>query len=198
MKAELDGERTQARNRLRRAALKERDALSFEERRRASVLMTERLLGHQWFYGSDIFLCFVSYGSEIGTHELIREAIRLGKRVYVPKVTHMSEKQEMIFRRLTDMSELAEGYRGIPEPPEKAERYIYDAEEAGRTLLLMPGAAFDRYRNRLGYGKGFYDAFLADKEDLRLRSIAVGFACQTVDEIPVRAGDVRPYQVLCF
>ena len=26
--------------------------------------------------------------------------------------------------------------------------------------MLMPGAAFDRHRNRLGYGKGFYDRFL--------------------------------------
>ena len=62
----------------------------------------------------------------------------------------------------------------------------------------MPGAAFDGYRNRLGYGKGFYDIFRADKDALRRRSIAVGFKCQIVERIPEREGDVKPYQILCF
>ena len=184
--------------RIRRAALRARDALSSDERRRGSLLMTERILGHQWFYCSDIFLCFVSFGSEIDTHELILEAIRLGKKVFVPKVTNVSEISEMNFYRVTDLSELEEGYKGIPEPAGLSEKYEYAAEDAHRTLLLMPGAAFDGFRNRLGYGKGFYDSFLADKEALWLRTIAVGFRCQMVEEIPAREGDIKPCQVICF
>lgn len=186
------------RSSLRQKALKARDALSQEERRRGSLLITERILGHQWFYRSDVFLCFVSYGSEINTHELINEALRLGKRVYVPKVTNASEKAEMRFYRMTNMSELAEGYKGIPEPTGLSEEYIYREAEAEQTLLLMPGAAFDGYRNRLGYGKGFYDRFLADKQALQFRTIAVGFQCQLVDKIPEREGDIRPCQVICM
>lgn len=189
---------TKIRRRIRRMALRARDALSSDERRRGSLLMTERILGHQWFYGSDIFLCFVSFGSEIDTHELILEAIRLGKKVYVPKVTSMSEKTEMNFYRVTDLSELKEGYKGIPEPAGLSEKYKYAAGDAPRTLLLMPGAAFDGFRNRLGYGKGFYDSFLADKETLQQRTIAVGFRCQMVEEIPSREGDIKPCQVICL
>ena len=188
----------QQRQEIRRITLKARDNLSFSERHRASLLMTERILGHQWFYRSEIFLCFVSYGSEIDTHELLSEALRLHKKVYVPKVIQDSEKPQMCFYRLEAMSELTEGYKGIPEPPGTTEEYVYREEDADRTLLLMPGAAFDGYRNRLGYGKGFYDTFLADKEALRLRSIAVGFRCQMVERIPEREGDVKPYQILCF
>ena len=160
--------------------------------------MTERILGHQWFYRSENFLCYVSYGSEIDTHELLEEALRLQKKVYVPKVTRVSEKIEMCFYRLTALSELKEGYKGIPEPPGTSGEYSYRETEAERTLLLMPGAAFDGFRNRLGYGKGFYDSFLADKEALQLRTIAVGFQCQMVEKIPAREGDVKPYQVICF
>lgn len=160
--------------------------------------MTERILGHQWFYGSDIFLCFVSYGSEIATQELLQEALRLGKKVYVPKVTNVSDDSKMHFFRMTDLSELSEGYKGIPEPTGFTEKYEYRAEEAEKTLLLMPGAAFDGFRNRLGYGKGFYDSFLADKEALQLRTIAVGFRCQMVEEIPAREGDIKPCQVICL
>lgn len=186
------------RNSIRQKALRAREALSPEERRRGSLLMTERILGHQWFYGSDIFLCFVSYGSEINTHELIKEALRLGKRVYVPKVTTVSEKSSMRFYRMTNMSELSVGYKGIPEPDGFSEEYIYREEEAEQSLLLMPGAAFDGYRNRLGYGKGFYDNFLADKSALQLRTIAVGFQCQMAEKIPEREGDIKPYQIICL
>ena len=200
------------RRRIRRGALKARDALSSDERRRGSLLMTERILGHQWFYSSDIFLCFVSFGSEIDTNELLREAIRLGKKVYVPKVITSSQKNDMTFYkddmhfyrsdmhfyRVTALSELSEGYKGIFEPTGMSEKYEYRAENASRTLLLMPGAAFDGFRNRLGYGKGFYDAFLADKEALQLRTIAVGFQCQMVEKIPEREGDIKPCQVICL
>lgn len=199
-----DSQVRELRHRLRKEALRARDALGPDEHRRGSLLMTERILGHQWFYGSDIFLCFVSFGSEIDTSELLREAIRLGKKVYVPKVIDLSEKSDMHFcradmhfYRMTALSELSVGYKGIPEPTGMSEKYEYRAEDAGRTLLLMPGAAFDGFRNRLGYGKGFYDSFLADKEALKLRTIAVGFQCQMMEKIPEREGDIKPCQIIC-
>lgn len=187
----------QRRKELRLEVLKVRNALNASERRKGSLLMTERILGHQWFYRSDILLCFASYGSEIDTCELIDEAIRKGKRVFLPKVTNVSEKPEMSFFRLTTLSELSAGYKGIPEPPEIAEKYVFNATEAEHTLMLMPGVAFDAFRNRLGYGKGFYDGFLTGKNALQLRTIAVGFQCQMVERIPERDGDIRPYQVIC-
>lgn len=188
----------QIRQELRRTALEARECLSQKQRRKSSLLMTERILGHQFFYQSNIFLSFVSYGSEIDTHELIEEALRLKKRVYIPKVTDASEKAVMKFYRLTSLSELEPGFRGIPEPMGDSEEYVYREAEAEQTFLLMPGAAFDGLRNRLGYGKGFYDNFLADKAALQLRTIAVGFQCQMVEEIPARERDIKPCQIICF
>ena len=185
------------RKELRLEVLKSRDALNDSERRKGSLLMTERILGHQWFYRSDTLLCFASYGSEIDTYELINEAIRKGKRVFLPKVTNASEKPEMSFFRLTNLSELSAGYKGIPEPPEIAEKYVFNPAETEHTLMLMPGVAFDAFRNRLGYGKGFYDRYLTGKNALQLRTIAVGFQCQMVERIPERDGDIKPYQVIC-
>lgn len=187
----------QRRKELRLEVLNARDALDAFERRKGSLLMTERILGHQWFYRSDTLLCFASYGSEIDTYELIYEAIRKGKRVFLPKVTYASEKPEMSFFRLTTMSELSAGYKGIPEPPEIAEKFVFNPDETEHTLMLMPGVAFDVFRNRLGYGKGFYDRFLTGKNALQLRTIAVGFQCQMVERIPERDGDIKPYQVIC-
>lgn len=178
---------------LRRELLKKRDSLSPKEQERARVLITERLLGHQWFYGSDILLGFVSFGSEIWTGDLLEEARRKGKKVYVPRV----EGENMVFYRYEGAGELTEGYRGILEPVGREEKYVYDAEQAKRTLILLPGVGFDPFRNRLGYGKGFYDRFLSDKEGLQLRSIAIGHSCQMVERLPEEEHDIRPYQVIC-
>lgn len=181
---------------IRRAVLRVRDGLEREERERASLLLTERILGHQWFYGSTYFLGFASYGSEIDTWEILREALRLGKKVYVPKVIR-DDVPRMEFYRIGGPEDLQEGYKGIWEPSGSGEEYIYTERIAEHTLMLMPGVAFDGYRNRIGYGKGFYDRFLADKEGLRMRTVAVGYRCQMVDEVPVSESDVKPCQVIC-
>lgn len=182
---------------IRKRVLALRDSLSREEWERGTLLVTERLLGHQWFYGCEDFLCFASYGSEIGTGELIEEALRLGKRVYAPKVERSGGVPSMEFYRIFSREELTGGFRGIPEPSGETERYVCSEKRAEKTLLLMPGAAFDGCKNRIGYGKGFYDRYLADKEALRLHSVAIGFRCQLVEEIPAEETDIRPYQVIC-
>lgn len=186
--------------RIRKELLAKRDSLSKEEQLRAQVLITERILGHQWFYLSDVILAFVSYGSEICTTEIISEALRLGKKVYVPKITSDDFggqwELKMTFYEIHSLNELKMGYKGILEPDGSSKTYFYDEELTKKTLLIMPGVGFDPYKRRLGYGKGFYDRFLADKEGLWTRSIAIGHACQMVPELPEEVGDVRPYQVI--
>ena len=178
---------------LRKQVLRIREGLLPEERNRSAILLTERICGHQWFYRSDILLAFVSYGSEIDTTEIIEEAIRRGKKVYVPKI----EGDEMHFYRVTDLTTLQIGYKGIQEPAHDAEPFYYCAEQADRVLMLMPGAVFDYSRNRLGYGKGFYDRYLADKEELQQRTIGIGFQCQLVEKLPTQEWDIRPCQIIC-
>lgn len=184
-------EMTDLKKSLRKEVLQIRDALDEKAQLRAEILITERLLGHQWFYGSDQILCFASYGSEIRTGQILEEAVRKGKKVFLPKV----EGNDMCFY-LSKLSDCVPGYHGIYEPSGITEKYAYSEETAKRTLLIMPGVAFDPYRNRLGYGKGFYDRFLKDKPGLWIRSIAIGHACQKVEEIPTDEQDIKPYQVI--
>lgn len=178
---------------LRKEVLAKRALLTEEERRIASLKITERILGHQWFYRAKEVLLFVSYGSEIDTTDLILESIRMGKMVYVPKV----EGKELVFYKIDSLEELQEGYRGIREPAGNSSIYEYDPDRVQNTLMIMPGAVYDLYRNRIGYGRGFYDRYLCGKEELQNRSIGIGFQCQLVEEIPAEEWDLRPYQVIC-
>lgn len=206
---------TESKKEIRKRILALRDALTDEEQRRGSLLLTERILGHQWFYGCEDFLCFVSYGSEIDTKLLIEEAIRLGKRVYVPKVEYesvqtkeesgytedggqnTSNMPQMEFYRIDALEELVLGYKGIPEPAGNTEKYEYSPARAKNTFMVMPGVAFDKYRNRIGYGKGFYDRYLSEREAMQLKTVAVGFRCQMTEEIPAQETDIRPGQIIC-
>lgn len=183
---------------IRRLVLSEREKLDDGERRKAEILITERILGHQWFYNSDILLCFANYGTEISTKEIWLEALRLGKRVYMPKIVSDNDCTQMKFYRIKSREDLMPGYRGIPEPIKTDEEFQYTLEETNRVLMLMPGVAFDVYRNRIGYGKGFYDRYLHDKPNLQLRTIGIGFSCQLLQEIPFSDSDIRPYQVICM
>ncbi len=199
MKAQTDASQfhlqlQQEKKALRRQILRARDALGRQERVRASVLLTERILGHQWFYLSDAVLGFASYGSEIDMDEILQEALRKGKKLYLPKV----EGENLVFYRVRDLAELSEGYKGIREPKGDTEGYRYVPDGQEHELMLMPGVAFDSLRNRMGYGKGFYDRFLSDKPGLQLRTIGVGFACQLVEKVPCGERDIRPYQVICM
>lgn len=188
-----DEQASSRKSELRKEVLQRRKALGEEERAGAAMFLAERILGHQWYYLSENLLGFVPYGSEIDTGEILQDALKNGKKLYLPKVLG----DEMQFFRVTSLEELEEGYKGILEPKGDTEVFAYDEAIAQHTLLLMPGVAFDSMRNRIGYGKGYYDRYLQGKESLQLRSIAVGFRCQMVEEIPTQETDIKPYQVIC-
>lgn len=178
---------------IRRRVLALRDALTPESRMRSELLMTERILGHQWYYRASELLLFKSYGSEISTEAILEDAFRYGKKVYLPAVTG----EAMEFYRVDKEDKLKTGYKGIPEPETSGrEKFLFDEGKADNTLMIMPGVAFDCYRNRIGYGKGFYDRYLADKASLH--TIAIGFDCQMVSVIKSDKTDVRPMQVICL
>ncbi len=192
---------------IRKSVLNKRDALPEEQRKMADMAMADRIIGHQWFYGAEILLTFVNYGSEISTIEIIEEALRKGKKVFVPRIekaadvaggslTDAKSEDIMNFYQITSRNQLIAGYKGIPEPDGTTECFDYNAYKERRMLLLMPGVAFDIYGNRMGYGKGFYDRYLRDKEMLQTFSIAIGYKCQSVEFIPVEEHDLKPYQVI--
>ncbi|MBR1855202.1 MAG: 5-formyltetrahydrofolate cyclo-ligase [Lachnospiraceae bacterium] len=203
---------------MRRETLARRDALSETEQMKAAVLIAERILEHEWFREAGIVLGFASYGSEIRTDEILLETLRLGKQLYLPKITG----DEMFFFQVKDMGELQVGYKGIREPQGLGRQFVYgqlpkipldasgqhekstedsDADKqvnkAIQVLMLMPGVAFDVARGRMGYGKGFYDRFLADKPGLAARTIGIAHNCQLVENVPCEETDIRPAQVIC-
>ena len=177
---------------IRKEILVKRASIPSEKRRLADMFIADRIIGHQWFYRAQVVLGFVNYDSEISTKEILEETLSKGKKLFLPKIVG----DVMIFYLVESLDDLTEGYKGIPEPKGDTQVFDYECYKDSRMLILVPGVAFDIYGNRMGYGKGFYDRFLADKELLQTYSIAIGYKCQQVEILPVDKHDIKPYQVI--
>lgn len=122
---------------------------------------------------------YLPYNQEVRTVPMLEQALRDGKRVAVPKVYG----EEMRFIYLEDLSQVEKGYAGIPEPV--ADGPVADDKQA---LVLMPGLAFDKKGNRMGYGGGFYDKFL--QQEPTHPTVALCYDFQMVEAIPTQPHDV--------
>ena len=65
-------------------------------------------------------------------------------------------------------------------------------------LFVIPLVAYDRYHNRLGYGKGYYDRFLEDylKKKRNIITIGLAFSFQKYKKIPTSNHDVKLNYIL--
>ena len=151
-----------------------------EEQVRAGIAVRENIKKLPVWKECDALYTFVSYQTEIGTLPLMELAWSENKAVAVPKV----QGTEMDFYKISSMEELKPGYQGIPEP-EGTKRAEYK-----KIFLLMPGLAFDREGNRLGYGGGFYDRYAIAHRDSIHCLAAVGYDFQFLHKIPVEKTDV--------
>ncbi len=135
------------------------------------------------FLKTDIYLkaktifIFVSYGSEIGTVELINKALNDGKIVAVPYMT--GKPHEMVFIEIKSIEELKPNKIGILEPEYKAENIIKSDKN---TVIIVPGLAFDKDFYRIGYGGGYYDKYIDENE--YMLTVGACFEEQITDVVP--------------
>lgn len=180
-------EKTKAEVRARALAL--RDEIPAQERVRRSEKIVKNLTDQTCYRETQALLTYVSFRSEVDTIFLIERAFSDGKAVFVPRVAG----RNMDFFRIKVLSDLEEGYHGILEPQNHITE-VYDPI-AGKALMCMPGAAFDRAHHRIGYGGGYYDRYLSGLSDQARDMIctaALAYDCQILQEIPWDSHDICP------
>lgn len=172
--------------RLRKDILKKRDLISPGVRAQKNLAIMERLFSLEDFKSAQLQHLFVSFGSEVSTELIIKNSLKIGKRVVVP-ITDYKERR-LILSEITDYDrDLKPGHWGILEPKNEVVRII---EPDDLDLILIPGIAFDAAGRRLGYGAGYYDRLLARCKNRPL-TIALAYELQVVDEVPVMEYDVK-------
>lgn len=115
-----------------------------------------------------IVLAYLSVREEVDTRGLVQAAWDAGKAVAAPRVTG---PRTLAWYRVESGDALEVSRMGIEEPPANGARLVEVGELPPTALALVPALAFDERGYRLGYGGGFYDAFLA-----RFPGVSVGLA----------------------
>ena len=164
---------------LRREIRENKRAMTEEEIEKRSIRLGELFAQSQLYRDAKTIYGYLPYNQEVRTVPMLEQALRDGKKVAVPKVYG----DTMRFIYLEDLAQVERGYAGIPEP-------IADAPVAEDTtaLVLMPGLAFTKNGDRMGYGGGFYDRFLADEPNHP--TLALCYAFQMVEMLPTEEFDI--------
>lgn len=122
---------------------------------------------------------FISWSSEVYTHDLIRQLIQQNKNIVVPKIL---DKETMIAQRLNSWDDLISDKLGIlaPVKPELFEGTV--------DVTITPGLGFTEQGHRIGFGAGYYDRWFASY-DAGFK-VAIAFEVQIVDQLPLELTDI--------
>lgn len=165
---------------LRRKMLEKRNEMSHKERRKYS----EKICTQLW----DLILknniqsihSYLTMESEVNVLPLLQKAIDCGITVIVPKTLKNRQMQNL---KLSNLKDMEIGIFNTYHP--KYEEY----HNGHYDLIIVAGLAFDKNCNRLGYGGGYYDIFLADQN--HPLKVGVCYPFQIIDCVPIETHDIQ-------
>ena len=139
-------------------------------------------------------MSYMSYKNEFPTHELNKKILESGYRLVLP----FTDSDFNIIPCIVDSyDDLVISKLGIPEPvPAQCAVAALDDID----VILMPGVAFDTAGNRIGFGKGCYDRFIAAGEEYGTGAhspllAALAYDMQVISSVPSEETD-RPCDVM--
>lgn len=175
--------KTIIRNRiLKRLQLQKEDV-----RKKLSEIIRRKLFRTSFFKQSKIIMFYISFGGEVDTQKMIKEAQNLGKTVVVPVCAKNRIIKACV---LEDNAKLQKGPYGILEPVARKRIPLKNLD-----AVIVPGLAFDKKGMRLGRGKGYYDRFLNTLPE-RVMSIGLAFRFQILPSVPSLSHDMGVNRII--
>lgn len=154
-----------------------RSRLSDFERELESEQVCKKIMELESYKNSKNILSFMNFGSELTIEILNKWIVEEGKNLYLPRV-----EKDGTLSVVEYGSGFTVGQFGIREP-------IGRKYSGKLDLIIVPGLAFDKDGNRIGYGKGYYDRlFLSYPTTIKVAPI---FEFQLFDKIPYEEHDIK-------
>jgi 5-formyltetrahydrofolate cyclo-ligase len=122
---------------------------------------------------------YLAKDEEVETRTIVPTLITGNKVLVVPRVTD----GDIVLYTISSLDEVACGSFGVYEPTPRGPHVAPDTVD----LFIVPGLAFDRTGNRLGWGRGYYDRLL---KHVTVPKIGLAFSCQIVPHIPRDSYDI--------
>jgi 5-formyltetrahydrofolate cyclo-ligase len=145
------------------------------------------VLASKWYRQAPIVHCYHAIGSEVQTRSFFEYAFDDDKIVLLP-VINPAIAVSLVHAHITPRTQYIYNKQGLPTPI-TAEKMHSVAREicTATTCIIVPMVGFDDKLYRLGYGKGYYDAFLSG---IPSKKIGIAFQSQIITEIPCELHDV--------
>lgn len=178
---------------IRQQILEKRASLTPQLLEKAGMIAAEKLLHMEEYRKADQIMVYMDFRNEVPTGPIIEKIRTSGKKLILPytdqnfNIIPYSIPEEGALNDHLLVSKL-----GISEPNrELCEESALDSID----FLIIPGTVFDQYENRMGYGKGCYDKFLAKlpKQSFKL---ALAYDFQVLPCIPADPTDVKMDKIL--
>ena len=125
---------------------------------------------------------------EVNTLKLFETNIKNKMKIVLPVI---KGKNSMSFYKWNNREILKVNKFGMLEPFNQLNQIIPD-------IMLVPLLAYDKNKNRLGYGKGFYDRYLKKylKKYNDILTIGIAFSFQKYHTLPVSKKDINLNYIL--
>lgn len=125
---------------------------------RIDTTVREMLYRLDWYRETDLVLGYLPVHEEIDTIPILEDALAAGKRIALPVLD--SKIRKLFFYEVKSLADITKGARGLAHPPYEDSEPLEEKDFFG-SVCLVPGLVFDGEGNRVGYGAGYYDEFLA-------------------------------------
>ncbi|MBR1792870.1 MAG: 5-formyltetrahydrofolate cyclo-ligase [Bacteroidales bacterium] len=154
-------------------------AVPFFDRQSRSAIIMQHVSQLHAFSSAHVVLLYWSMPDEVQTMDFI-DFFKDEKVILLPCVVG----DNLVLKQYLGAELMQKGEQfGIGEPVGDAFVQLGDIDVA-----VVPGVAFDRFRNRMGRGRGFYDRLLKNMPNAY--KVGVAFDFQLLDSIPVDPHDV--------
>ncbi len=171
---------------LRRQCKARRAALSESEVQQKSAAVADLFLKSEIYNAASCIMLYMPIFNEVDTLEIMKNAHQSGKKVVLP----VTDVDDNITPCCADADTgFKSGRYSVQEPVG-----TQTAEPDEIDIVIVPGVAFDKSGNRIGFGKGCYDKFLKATKAVKV-GLCYGF--QLYDEIPADLYDVKMDYVIC-
>lgn len=140
-------------------------------------IIYQKIINNKTIMQADTILLYASLDDEVDTFKMIEYFLSF-KKVALPKVNG----NNMEFYYINSISELKKGSFNILEPT------CNNKIDSNNCVCIVPGICFDKHGYRIGYGKGFYDRYLVNKN---IYKIGICFKECFVDVLPCNKYDIK-------
>jgi len=126
---------------------------------------------------------YLPFRNEISTKRIHELLFSLNFRISLPCIN--DKDQNLTFRNWNTKEDLVKNKYGILQPKE-------DAVEELPEMIIVPLLGFSISGYRLGYGGGYYDRFIDNKNKSgKIITVGFGYTFQEVNNLPIESHDQK-------